>query len=67
MSHWKPLIFINLYKNLMLKCKRLLYPVLFCLFVTLSFFVLYKAASASHARCKASNTVYKDYRFCINI
>ena len=47
--------------------KNILTSILFGLFISLSCFVLYKAAASSHARCKAVNTTYEDYRFCMNI
>jgi hypothetical protein len=47
--------------------KNILVYILTGLFISLSCFVLYKAAASSHARCKAVNTTYEDYRFCMNI
>lgn len=47
--------------------KNILSSILFGLLIILSCFVLYKAAASSHARCKAVNTTYEDYRFCMNI
>jgi hypothetical protein len=47
--------------------KNILNYILFSLFISLSYFVLYKAAASSHAKCKAANTTYEDYRFCMNI